>query len=397
MEPTNPKLYNPRVDQLRAVGFLLVVAVHFFDPRFRPLIDATPIVDIFGPVVSNGQFGVSLFFFLSGYILSRLASAQGGTIDYKKFFLARVLRLYPVWILCIVLVACTNNLTTFDILALLALFWKHLPPGTSFGALPWTIQMEMFLYLLFPILILHLTSFRRLAALLAFLFVLRVTMVGGPPTMLRDVAYASVLGALPLFASGVLLGRMPRLRIDARKRMILLIVPILIFYAIVSYIDANGGFTFQADYYASAFPGKVNRLAHEALWTLLPEAMVLCFAPLVVLYDAERINPSRPVWISQAGGALFALIGKVSYSGYMFHLLVLGFIDRVPKYFGIEQVNPFLFFAIYLCVLIPASWASFKVVEEPFLKLRKSYYSGARRDGITPATSTTSKVDHIAA
>lgn len=382
MEPTNPRLYNPRIDQLRAVGFLLVVAVHFFDPRFRPLIDATPIISFFGPIVSNGRFGVSLFFFLSGYILARLASAQGSNIDYKKFFMARVLRIYPVWILCIVLVAWTNTLSTFDILALLALFWKHLPPGNAFGALPWSIQMEMFLYLLFPVLLVTLTTVRRLFALLAFLFALRFSMVGGPPEILRDVAYASLLGALPLFAAGVLLGKMPRLQLDSRKRWALLVIPVLLFYIIVTTIDTHGGYNFAPNYYAAAFSNKINRLMHEALWTVLPEAMILCFVSLVAVYDAELMGPARPSKIGRRAGDFFALIGKISYSGYLFHLMVLSFLDRVPKYLGIGSIDPFLYFIIYLAVLIPASWASFKVVEEPFLKLRKSYYQ------LTPRTAS---------
>jgi peptidoglycan/LPS O-acetylase OafA/YrhL len=138
---------------------------------------------------------------------------------------------------------------------------------------------------------------------------------------------------------------------------------------------------FEVERYTSAFPDKVSRLMHEGLWIFLPEAMVLCFAPLVALYDAERINPLSPSLITRTGGAFFALIGKVSYSGYMFHIYVLLFVDRVLKQlFGVEHVNPLILLPAFVCALIPAAWASFKVVEEPFLKLRKNYYYEAHRD-----------------
>jgi hypothetical protein len=79
VEPTFPKLYHPRADQLRAIGFLAVVSVHFFFPLHEQALCTTPVVKLFAPLIENGQLGVTLFFFVSGYILARLTQAQSDT------------------------------------------------------------------------------------------------------------------------------------------------------------------------------------------------------------------------------------------------------------------------------------------------------------------------------
>jgi hypothetical protein len=79
VEPTVPKLYNPRADQLRAIGFLAVVLVHFFFPLHEQALRTTPVVKLFAPLIENAQSGVTLFFFVSGYILARLIQAQSDT------------------------------------------------------------------------------------------------------------------------------------------------------------------------------------------------------------------------------------------------------------------------------------------------------------------------------
>src|ERR1700741_2161012 len=104
MEPTDRRLYTPRVDQLRAVAFLAVSALHFFKPTYTKELNSLPGSTFFAPFILNGHFGVSLFFLLSGYILTRLAIEQGGgRILYGTFLLNRVLRIYPLWVICLLL------------------------------------------------------------------------------------------------------------------------------------------------------------------------------------------------------------------------------------------------------------------------------------------------------
>ena len=73
--------YVPALDGLRAVAILLVVASHAGLDRVVP-----------------GAFGVTLFFFISGYLITRQllgGLARRGRIDFSGFYLRRVLRLAP--------------------------------------------------------------------------------------------------------------------------------------------------------------------------------------------------------------------------------------------------------------------------------------------------------------
>ena len=73
--------YLPALDGLRAVAILLVVLSHLDLGRIVP-----------------GAFGVTLFFFISGYLITRQllgGMARHGRLDFKGFYLRRCLRLMP--------------------------------------------------------------------------------------------------------------------------------------------------------------------------------------------------------------------------------------------------------------------------------------------------------------
>ncbi len=72
--------YLPVLDGLRAVAILLVVAAHAGLERLLP-----------------GAFGVTLFFFISGYLITRqlLGSLASNRLRLANFYLRRVLRLAP--------------------------------------------------------------------------------------------------------------------------------------------------------------------------------------------------------------------------------------------------------------------------------------------------------------
>jgi peptidoglycan/LPS O-acetylase OafA/YrhL len=73
--PTRP-LYIPALDGMRALAFLLVFLAHSLPYRDLP-----------------GGFGVTVFFFLSGYLITtllRLEARQTSAIDLKAFYVRRV-------------------------------------------------------------------------------------------------------------------------------------------------------------------------------------------------------------------------------------------------------------------------------------------------------------------
>ncbi|MGO9084941.1 MAG: acyltransferase family protein [Candidatus Sulfotelmatobacter sp.] len=143
-----PAIYIPSLDGLRAIAFLLVFVAHSMPDRDLP-----------------GGFGVTVFFFLSGYLITTLLRNEAQhhqSINLKSFYLRRLLRIFPA---CYVTVAIVSSLAALGLLyntesykSLLAAFlyfsncWNIL----GFGNLPagmgvlWSLAVEEHYYLLFP-------------------------------------------------------------------------------------------------------------------------------------------------------------------------------------------------------------------------------------------------------
>jgi len=85
---THASLYIPSLDGIRACSVMVVFAAH---AGLRGLIP--------------GDFGVTVFFFLSGYLITtllRMEHEQTGAISFRAFYLRRVLRIFPPFYLVLI-------------------------------------------------------------------------------------------------------------------------------------------------------------------------------------------------------------------------------------------------------------------------------------------------------
>ena len=157
--------YRPALDGLRGIAIAVVVVAHTGVPGFGPL----------------GGMGVTLFFVLSGFLITGLLASEQtrtGRIDLRAFYVRRVRRLAPALIaLIIVVIAASVFLGPwwFE--------WSDLPPvlffygnwveaysatpGLTLGGLgiTWSLAIEEQFYLVWPILIIAVHQSRRLLAL----------------------------------------------------------------------------------------------------------------------------------------------------------------------------------------------------------------------------------------
>lgn len=89
LAPVTPSGYRPALDGVRAVAILLVVVDHVWHD----------------PPVLLGATGVTLFFALSGYLITGLLVDElqhEGRIDFVRFYLRRSARLLPALVLVVV-------------------------------------------------------------------------------------------------------------------------------------------------------------------------------------------------------------------------------------------------------------------------------------------------------
>jgi peptidoglycan/LPS O-acetylase OafA/YrhL len=151
----------PSLDGIRALSFLLVFVAHAGLGSYVP-----------------GGFGVTIFFFLSGYLITTLLRQEydkTSTISFRGFYLRRTLRIFPpFYLVLLVAVLLTMSgalqaaLSAPAVLAQAAYLGNYyavlndfvgIAPGT---AIFWSLAVEEHFYLVFPLVYLLLR--RRVAA-----------------------------------------------------------------------------------------------------------------------------------------------------------------------------------------------------------------------------------------
>ena len=138
---------------LRCLAAIDIVLFHFSNPRDFGFL---------APVVNSGYIVLGLFFLLSGFVLgyNYAGQARAGTLDRVRFWKARFTRLYPVYLLSLLMswrmVAAEYGAHTH------AMFWTGmaLTPLLLQGWIPslatflntpaWAMPVEAFMYALFP-------------------------------------------------------------------------------------------------------------------------------------------------------------------------------------------------------------------------------------------------------
>ncbi|GAA0731511.1 acyltransferase family protein [Sphingomonas japonica] len=175
----------PVLDFARMVAVLLVITAHFDVSRFIP-----------------GGFGVTIFFFISGFLISRLLLAECREgLSVSRFYIRRFLRLTPPLVIMAI-----PTLTLYSLIAPEELVWPRItaaflylgnfynigrdlfgwPEGVPGYGLLWSLAIEEHFYLLIPLLLLLVRgSGHRI-----LIFALLVTM----PLMLRFMVFLTLEG-----------------------------------------------------------------------------------------------------------------------------------------------------------------------------------------------------------
>jgi peptidoglycan/LPS O-acetylase OafA/YrhL len=139
----------PSLDGIRAVAVLLVFLAHSGLEHLVP-----------------GGLGVTLFFVLSGYLIStlmRIEHRDRNRIDFKGFYLRRILRLMPPLLVIVALAALLAQLALIDgrftpngFLAVVFYWGNYFVIARDFDGMPaglgvvWSLAVEEHFYLFYP-------------------------------------------------------------------------------------------------------------------------------------------------------------------------------------------------------------------------------------------------------
>lgn len=357
-KPARPKSrYIPSLDGLRAFAVLSVIAYHMSMPWAK-----------------GGLLGVTIFFVLSGYLITSLLviEFQGtGRIDLPQFWLRRIRRLFPAIVFSVVVIAvlCTifNHalLTKLrpDVIPSLFFFnnwWQIFHNVSYFDALGapspvthfWSLAIEEQFYLVWPVLLFVLMKLgvkkRTLSIMtlaLALLSAIDMAVLFDPHGDPSRVYYGTDTRAFSLLIGAWLafvwpsnqLGATDSVSIGANARRALDGVGIAAFIGLVLMVAFADGF--------SPF--------------LYRGGLVLC-SVLTAIVIAVLVHPASILgkfW----GLSPFVWIGKRSYGIYLWHYPMLLLI--IPQS-GIVE-TPWWMLLVALAAIFAISAFSYTFVENP--------------------------------
>lgn len=374
MQPNYQRGYMPQLDTLRAFAVLLVIISHWL-----------PTDNILNRYSNNGISGVTLFFVLSGFLItgillkSKQQTEEGDSVKQalKTFYIRRSLRIFPLYYLVITLAWIFNesnireNFWWYFFYASNFYFWKA---GEWQGHLAhlWSLSVEEQFYIFWPALVLFVPR-KWLPAMFCTVILVAVTYRLQTISQSSDLARFLTPGSLDSFALGALLayGKVfqPRwFEMFYRHRMLLTFLSALVFlFAPVGIGMITDFYVFRFWFYGFYFP------------------VISFFFALIIWRASDGITNPLVAPVFNNRGLIF--LGKISYGLYLLH-------NFVPPLYGIEFpsfLQPFAFMLtnlLRLTLLIVVCSLSWYLFEKPILKL-KALFEYEKKDkniSVAPAS-----------
>lgn len=142
-----------RLDQLNILRFLIAMLIVFFHYG-KETFPFT--VDPWRRIFHDGNYELSFFFVLSGFILTYVYGPQiGGNFNWKNFILKRLTRFYPLYLVAVLIpVPFRFGESPHTLLGLILdifMLQSWVPPyPLAFNGPAWAMSALVFYYLLFP-------------------------------------------------------------------------------------------------------------------------------------------------------------------------------------------------------------------------------------------------------
>jgi peptidoglycan/LPS O-acetylase OafA/YrhL len=349
--------HREQIDGLRFFAFLAVFMIHSDVEHFW-----------------WGSYGVSLFFVISGFLITRILIAsqdrpRGQAL--KAFYARRALRIFPAYYLVLGVAATTVGIAYLPAFVLYVMNWgiffytwlqpalvdRAWEPARMYGIHFWSLCVEEQFYLVFPLLFYFLRPGRaRLrwllalwAACIAFRFLFAILLpksaYGLIPLVCGEYLVAGAVGAV-VFADPSRTAE--RIRTAARQWMfptgLSLVVALFALYGPKS--------------------PSIDHVMHPPhMQTLL----ALGFLAMVLgLWQTDNR------WVLNFFNfAPFRFLGKISYGLYLIHLFMWPLFEWLCAHYGVlREVPPFAARFGLTVLLATAMW---HLVEAPILKLKARF------------------------
>jgi len=340
------------IKSLTAFRFLAAFYVFLFHVNARAPIFSDSLLGYF---VDEGAVGMTMFFVLSGFILSH--AYHSINIDLRNYLWNRVARIYPIYFLAAILALpwlakdILSQPSLFQMVGVgiilfifgLLLIQAWIPQTFSFwnNSASWSISNEAFFYTVFPFLHNHLPLAN--IKILIYLFIglsLISSMIPASAIVFENAPdsfplfYALPIFRLPEFVCGMISYTvMMRVGWSTKIRNFLLFLVILG----VAHVALLG----------SILPG----------YTLHNYILIPCVSSSLVLLYKGELNG-----ISFFGNRVFVWLGQISYCFYSFQFHVL---EGLRSLLPLDVIGPMLYAISSTIILLIVAALAHHLVEEP--------------------------------
>jgi peptidoglycan/LPS O-acetylase OafA/YrhL len=347
--------FFPQLDFLRAVAVLLVIVSHWYPKDF-----------ILNKYTDNGSIGVTLFFVLSGFLITGILLKSQFYVEngekmsrtIKVFYVRRALRIFPVYYLLLLI------LFILDIDQARNTFWWHFFYGSNFlfwlnghfvGLLSpfWSLAVEEQFYLIWPFVIMFIGR-KQLPYLFCFVAVSAMSFRYLIVTDTTQIGRILMPGSLDSFCFGSLIafGRLYQTSwyvfLKRYEIFFLLLAGLLLVLVHTSFF---------------------NNLSEKAYTSFYYFLLSVAFA-ISIDWLASGVN--FKLFTFFLNNPIFLYLGKISYGLYLFH-------SFIPKIYGLmvpQFLEPFSFYIaeitrlLFLILIASVSWYFF---EKPILNFKKYF------------------------
>ncbi len=371
---SNKNIYFSGLNGLRFFAALAVIVTHI--ELIKEQMEFPGLHSNNKLVFELGALGVVFFFVLSGFLITYLLlkeKEQTGSIDVKKFYYRRILRIWPLYFLIVALgffvlphfkfmeLPFFSKLNSHLSILNLGLFLIMLPnlafavfrPLPHIGQL-WSIGVEEQFYLIWPWVV------KKSKNVLRTLFIIIASLI--------------VIKIIILFF----------LRNDPQNPNLLILKKFIAMLKIESMAIGGIGawMVFKKKYFQKLLS---NYFLIGAILCVLfliyfmpdkiQDASFLVYSVLfLIIIMNVSLNTNSVIKIENKA---FIFLGNISYGLYMYHLIVVAAFIGFLKYIGFEVNNSIgsqvIVYSGIISLTILVSWLSYRYFESWFLKIKHKF------------------------
>ena len=357
------KIFFPNLNGLRFIAAILVIVSHM-DGGANPAL--------------MGQLGVTLFFVLSGFLITYLLLAEKekfGRIRFRDFYVRRALRIWPLYYFVVIIslfilpridffhssleqINTNIGLKTILYFVILPNAAKELFPVVPYLGQAWSIGVEEQFYLFWPLIVQHTRRYFLVIAGTAIFFVV----------LLQLLWYLSAPGR-------ELINNTPFI-IFAKNFMFFLRIQCMCIgglFALMLYFRWHTILTLlmcrpaQIIIWATTI---VLVIRGQHIWHITHEVYSVLFGIIILNLAGAKAS------LVKLQFSWLDYLGRISYGLYMLHAIAITLSSRIVNYFLADSTSILYQSGMYITSIglsIVLASLSYHYLEMPFLKYKKLF------------------------